>query len=452
MAQKGGRRFLRRVAIGVLALYAGYLLAANAFLNTRLGTETINRRPERFTAQWRWAMSLYPGHIYARDVLLRGHVRRIEWRVAGGSAHGRIQLLPLLRRQLRFGAIRGGTVDVDVDTGRALMPPTPRRGAARRRKPWELVFEHIRSDQVRHLRLGEWRVDGAGAGDFSFYKQVSGGPMEIAPSQLHMRNATLRQGDTTWAQEAALDLDLALDRHIPARVQGMDKLELARAHLRLAGRAPSLRIVEAADGRLQVQRAGIGGRVEADLGIQHGTLDEGGYLHAVMPLVVQGARAGAQGYGVDARIDVRSNAVALHVHVPPQPRTGNRIDADLLLPGRQLLPKQASRLLDKAQKVIWETTVATGKPRTPTPLGRFYVDVWLPNPGRPYGQFMLSIAGFSEVYKTFEGGRGQIAMHGWADDSVMGTSASNGCVRMRNADIVHLSEMAPLGTPVEIIA
>lgn len=114
--------------------------------------------------------------------------------------------------------------------------------------------------------------------------------------------------------------------------------------------------------------------------------------------------------------------------------------------------QRSLRLLDAAQKVIYETNVAVGKPRTPTPLGRFYVDVWLPNPGRPYGQFMLSIAGFSEVYKTFEGGRGQIAMHGWADNSVMGQNVSNGCVRMRNADIVKLSEMAPLGTPVEVIA
>lgn len=109
------------------------------------------------------------------------------------------------------------------------------------------------------------------------------------------------------------------------------------------------------------------------------------------------------------------------------------------------------RLLDNNQQVIWQTNVATGKPRTPTPHGRFYVDIWLPNPGRPYGAFMLSIAGFSEVYKSFEGGRGQIAMHGWADERVMGTAASNGCVRMRNADIVHLSELVPLGTPVEII-
>jgi lipoprotein-anchoring transpeptidase ErfK/SrfK len=110
------------------------------------------------------------------------------------------------------------------------------------------------------------------------------------------------------------------------------------------------------------------------------------------------------------------------------------------------------RVIDQNQQVLYQTNVAVGKERTPTPLGRFYVDIWLPNPGRPYGAFMLSIAGFSEVLKSFGGGRGQVAMHGWSDASVMGQAASNGCIRMRNADITHVATLAPLGTPVEIVA
>lgn len=116
------------------------------------------------------------------------------------------------------------------------------------------------------------------------------------------------------------------------------------------------------------------------------------------------------------------------------------------------ISKRSLRVLDKTQQVIYETNVAVGKDRTPTPLGRFYVDVWLPNPGSPYGTFMLSIGGFSDVLKSFGGGRGQIAMHGWSDTSVMGQARSNGCVRMRNADISRVAGIAPLGTPVDIIA
>jgi lipoprotein-anchoring transpeptidase ErfK/SrfK len=110
------------------------------------------------------------------------------------------------------------------------------------------------------------------------------------------------------------------------------------------------------------------------------------------------------------------------------------------------------RVVDQNQQILYQTNVAVGKGRTPTPLGRFYVDIWMPNPGRPYGAFLLSIAGFSEVLKSFGGGRGQVAMHGWSDASVMGQAVSNGCIRMRNADITHVATLAPLGTPVEIVA
>jgi lipoprotein-anchoring transpeptidase ErfK/SrfK len=34
----------------------------------------------------------------------------------------------------------------------------------------------------------------------------------------------------------------------------------------------------------------------------------------------------------------------------------------------------------------------------------------------------------------------------------MGKNVSNGCIRMRNEDITRLAELAPLGTPVEIVA
>jgi len=116
------------------------------------------------------------------------------------------------------------------------------------------------------------------------------------------------------------------------------------------------------------------------------------------------------------------------------------------------LGERRVRVLDAQQQVIFDTNVAIGKPATPTPLGRFYIDVWLPNPGSPYGKFLLSISGFSDVLKTFAGGRGQIALHGWSDPGAMGKNVSNGCIRMRNDDIVRLSQLAPLGTPVEIIA
>ena len=348
---RGDRRrtWLLRAGIGLAACYLLYLLAANAFLNTAIGASTINRKPERFTAQWDWAMSLYPGHIYARGLRLQGRVRTIEWHASGSSAHGRIKLLPLLRRQLRFGTIHGGEVAVDIETDRPPVPPTPRTGAARKRKPWELVFDDIRSSEVRHLRLGDWRVDGEGKASFSLYKRIAGGPMEIMPSTFRMRGATLRQGDKLWADRARLDLDLAIARHVPAQVPGMRKLGLADARLVLAGDGPALKLEEQADGRLQLRRAGRGGRLSADIGLRRGALTPGSRLHARLPLILDGARTAQQDYAVDVRLDVRQDATALRVRVPSQGGSGNRIDAQLTVPGRELRPRDPAALLARAE-------------------------------------------------------------------------------------------------------
>lgn len=45
-----------------------------------------------------------------------------------------------------------------------------------------------------------------------------------------------------------------------------------------------------------------------------------------------------------------------------------------------------------------------------------------------------------------------IYIHGTNQEHLIGTAASHGCIRMRNADIIQLFEQVPAGTPVEITA
>jgi lipoprotein-anchoring transpeptidase ErfK/SrfK len=97
---------------------------------------------------------------------------------------------------------------------------------------------------------------------------------------------------------------------------------------------------------------------------------------------------------------------------------------------------------------------AVGRPATPTPLGTFYVAEVHDLRGQHavYGTFALGLSAFSETLSTFNGGDAQTAIHGtWADDSV-GRVVSNGCVRLHNADVEWLASVAPVGTPVEIVA
>ncbi|MEA2717842.1 MAG: hypothetical protein QOI99_2159 [Actinomycetota bacterium] len=100
-----------------------------------------------------------------------------------------------------------------------------------------------------------------------------------------------------------------------------------------------------------------------------------------------------------------------------------------------------------------DTTVAVGASSGPTPRGNFFVDGTVPidDPTGPYGAYQMSVAAFSDVYQTFGGGIGQIALHGTNDPALLGTPASHGCVRMTNEAITLLANTAPPGTPVQII-
>lgn len=125
------------------------------------------------------------------------------------------------------------------------------------------------------------------------------------------------------------------------------------------------------------------------------------------------------------------------------------------VPNHILIERGAKRLtVFHGEESIFSTAVAPGRDSSPTPLGAFYVDILTrpTNPNGPYGPFQVSVTGFSEVYESFGGGNGQIAVHGTNRPELIGTPASHGCVRMTNEDITALIPLARQGTPVVIVA
>jgi hypothetical protein len=100
----------------------------------------------------------------------------------------------------------------------------------------------------------------------------------------------------------------------------------------------------------------------------------------------------------------------------------------------------------------FQTTIATGAPDSPTPTGSFFVAyiVKLTDPGDVYGPYALGTSAFSNTYYSFDGGPGQIGIHGTNQPWVIGTYASHGCVRLPNAAITTLAQQVVPGTPVEI--
>ena len=93
-----------------------------------------------------------------------------------------------------------------------------------------------------------------------------------------------------------------------------------------------------------------------------------------------------------------------------------------------------------------------GKPSTPTPTGRFFVEETVIMPSsEPGGPYALALSARSNVLQQFDGGPGQIAIHG--RDGLGGTpgqAESHGCMRLTTANIDWLASRIGPGTPVTI--
>lgn len=93
-----------------------------------------------------------------------------------------------------------------------------------------------------------------------------------------------------------------------------------------------------------------------------------------------------------------------------------------------------------------------GKPSTPTPRGRFFVEEALALGRRESGSpYALASSARSSVLQEFDGGPGQIALHGTGHlTGALGSAVSHGCVRLSPRAITWMARRIDGGTPLTI--
>lgn len=101
-------------------------------------------------------------------------------------------------------------------------------------------------------------------------------------------------------------------------------------------------------------------------------------------------------------------------------------------------------------KRIWRSDIGVGKASTPTPSGSFWIrDKLRPaKPGTIYGVLACGTSAYS-VLSDWPGG-GVVGIHGTNEPALIPGRPSHGCVRVRNAAILRLGRLMPLGTAVRI--
>jgi hypothetical protein len=122
------------------------------------------------------------------------------------------------------------------------------------------------------------------------------------------------------------------------------------------------------------------------------------------------------------------------------------VDARLIVDRHRLQAR-----LVRSGKVVFRAPVGIGKRGTPTPAGRFYVrDRVVRYASAFYGPVAFGTSARSATLTDWPGG-GFIGIHGTDRPDLLPGRVSHGCIRMRNADIVRLARLMPVGTPLRIV-
>jgi hypothetical protein len=104
----------------------------------------------------------------------------------------------------------------------------------------------------------------------------------------------------------------------------------------------------------------------------------------------------------------------------------------------------------RGDKIIHRFKVATGRPESPTPLGRFFVTDRLVM-GPAYGGFAFAVSTI-QVLPSSGLATGIVGIHGTSNPASIGTSVSHGCIRVSAWALDVLKRLVAPGTPVLIEA
>jgi len=206
----------------------------------------------------------------------------------------------------------------------------------------------------------------------------------------------------------------------------------------------------AVDTELDAERIGGEVAVYAEAG------DEGPSETIANPVDGAGLAVAPVVFLVEGDYDPDADWIEVNLPVRPNGSTGWVKAEDVEVSSHEfrieVLLSEHRIVVTDAGEVVLDAPAGVGTSQTPTPGGVFYTRSLIRSTNPAYGPYAYGLSGYSEVHETFGNGPGDLGIHGTADPEAVGTDVSNGCIRLTNADITTLSELLPLGVPVEIVA
>jgi len=102
-------------------------------------------------------------------------------------------------------------------------------------------------------------------------------------------------------------------------------------------------------------------------------------------------------------------------------------------------------------RAIFRAPIGVGRAGTPTPRGQFFIRDRLTRYSSPfYGPLAFGTSARSARLTDWPAG-GFIGIHGTNEPQLLPGRVSHGCIRLRNADVLELGRLMPVGTPLTIV-
>ena len=114
----------------------------------------------------------------------------------------------------------------------------------------------------------------------------------------------------------------------------------------------------------------------------------------------------------------------------------------------QIVVNRAARQLRlyRSGHPIYTAPVGVGKPSTPTPPGHFWITEEFSSDNPFYGPWAFGTSDYAQDTDFPDGSI--VGLHGTNEPSLIPGDPSHGCIRLHNSDIVALSHIVTIGTPL----
>jgi lipoprotein-anchoring transpeptidase ErfK/SrfK len=112
--------------------------------------------------------------------------------------------------------------------------------------------------------------------------------------------------------------------------------------------------------------------------------------------------------------------------------------------------RRLTAVLYREGQRIFSAPIGVGRANWPTPRGEFFVRNRLTRFHNAfYGPIAFGTNARSATLTDWPGG-GFVGIHGTNSPQLIPGRISHGCIRLRNRDILRLSKLMPVGTPVTV--